>query len=254
MGSLGKLPENISLLHAMDSIGENIIIADLEYNIKWMNQQAVILFTQIAPLYHIEDPAEMIGMNMKRFHRNPPHQENVMSTLSAQHRTRITIKDNVVADIVVTSILGTDNEKEGYIVMLQDVTTRAEEEKRREKMIEELSIPILHIWEKTIALPLIGNFTKERGSALVSRLLKECTEKEIEYVLLALNEIEEYDDALQYSLQHVYDCLKLVGTECIIVGIKPKLAMTFRTINNDIRTFRTSHQGLQYIIGEGQRK
>lgn len=252
MSSLGTLPESISLLHAMDSIGENIIIADLDYNITWMNKEAVLLFSKIAPLYHISDPEEMIGMNMSNFHRNPPHQENVMSRLTETHRTRITIKDNFVTDIVVTPIFGPLREKEGYIVMLQDVTTRAEEEARREKMIEELSVPILRIWDKTIALPLVGTFTKERGSMLVTRLLQECTDSDVEYVLLALDGIEEYDDALQYSIQHVFDCLQLVGAECIIVGVKPKLAMTFQRVNKYVRTFHSSYQGLQYIIAKSK--
>lgn len=253
MDAVGKMPKEISLIHALNSIGENVIIADLDYTITWMNANAVKLLTQIAPLYHIENVSDMIGMNMNRFHRNPPHQENIMKTLNDVHKTRIVIRDTLVTDIIVTPIRQSDGETEGYVVMLQDVTTRAEEEKRQEKMINELSVPILHIWDQTIALPLVGTFTEERGKTLVSTVLKECTDKNIEYVLLALSGLEEFDDALQFSLQYLFDCLKLVGAECIIVGITPKLAMNFGEVNKEIHTFSTAHQGLEYIISQSEK-
>ncbi|SDO44364.1 RsbR, positive regulator of sigma-B [Alkalicoccus daliensis] len=250
MDAVGRMPKDISLIHALNSIGENVIVADLDYTITWMNVNAVKLFKQIAPLYDIEQVSDMIGMNMNRFHRNPAHQEYIMKNLDEVHKTRIVIRDTLVTDIIITPIKGSDGIAEGYVIMLQDVTTRAEEERRNEKLIAELSVPILHIWDNTIALPLVGSFTEDRGKALVSKVLEECTEKNTEYVLLALNGLDEYDDALQYSIRYLYDCLKLVGTECIIVGITPKLAMTFGEVDKNISTFSTAHQGLHYIISQ----
>lgn len=40
MQPVGILPERLSLLNALTSIGETIIIADLEYNVAWMNSYA----------------------------------------------------------------------------------------------------------------------------------------------------------------------------------------------------------------------
>ncbi len=248
MASLGTLPDNISLLHALDSIGENVLIADTDYTITWMNSNASRLFSHIAPLYNITDVNEMIGMNMNAFHKNPARQEGIMETLTHEHRARINIRELFIADIVITPIKETGGRIEGYIVMLQDVTTKAEEEKRKEAMIEAMSVPMMSIWDKTISLPLVGEFTEERGSRMTASVLRECTENNLEYVLIAMNGIREFDETIRWNIQQLVDCLKLVGTECVLVGIKPSLAMTMRDFDPEIRTFSSAYQGLQYIM------
>ncbi|MDP4169342.1 MAG: hypothetical protein Q8906_01955 [Bacillota bacterium] len=40
MGSLGVMPEYISSLSILESMGENIIIADTTFNIVWVNPKA----------------------------------------------------------------------------------------------------------------------------------------------------------------------------------------------------------------------
>ncbi len=68
--------------------------------------------------------------------------------------------------------------------MLMDVTTRTEEEKEKEKLINALSTPILKVWSNTIALPLIGEFDIVYVDLLISAVLEECSSNQIEFVLL----------------------------------------------------------------------
>lgn len=246
MTSIGELPENISLLHAIDSIGENIIVADIDYNIAWMNSRA--LFSKVIPLFNISDVKDLLGMNMGRFHRNPAYQERIMDELTEVHRAHINIRDSLVADIVITPIKNEIGKIEGYIVMLLDVTTKAEDEKKRDKLIKGLSVPIMHIWDKTIALPLIGDFTQERGEDLISSVLNECASTNIEYALINLRGLNKFNSGVQSSINALNDCLQLMGTECILVGITPKLAMTFGETNKHMRIFSSSHEALKYII------
>ena len=249
MAFIGKLPGNISLLDALDSIGENIIVADLNYNIAWMNSNAVELFSHIGPLFKISEVKELLGMNMSQFHHNPNYQQKIMDELIKVHRARINIRDSFVADIVITPIKCDSGNIQGYIVMLLDVTTKAEEEKKKENLLKELSVPILHIWEKTIALPLLGEFNENRGDDMISCVLKECTSYDIEYVLIDFSGVHNFDDGIDQKVQELRDCLQLIGTECILVGITPKLAMAFGEVNKNMHTFSTSHAGLRYIIG-----
>jgi len=248
VASIGKLPENISLLHALDSIGENIIVADLEYNIAWMNSHATALFSNIVPLFNIGEVKDLLGMNMGRFHQYPAYQERIMSELTEVHRARINIRIFLVADIVVTPIKNDTNNIEGYIVMLLDVTTKVEEDKKKDNLIKGLSVPIIHIWDKTITLPLVGEFTRQRGKDMISSVLKECSSNNIEYVLINLKGLIEFDEGVQSSIKELNDCLQLMGTECLLVEITPKLAMIFGEINKSIRTFSTSHVAIKYII------
>ncbi|ANU24424.1 STAS domain-containing protein [Planococcus donghaensis] len=248
MPAIGEIPKNINALNALDVIGETIIIADSSYIIRWMNSEACRLLSQVAPMYNLSDCKDMIGKSMDAFHKNPQHQKGVMKKLEGTHRTRISIRNQVMADIVVTPILGNSDEPEGYIVMLMDVTTQAAEQQRNEQLIKELSIPILSVWNKTIALPLIGAFDKSRTDHLISTVLMRCAEEKIEYVLIDLSGIKEFEDQIRHQIQMMTDTLDLIGATCILVGISPKLAMSIVHLNSNTPIFSTTHEGLKHIM------
>ncbi|WP_100406962.1 STAS domain-containing protein [Bacillus solitudinis] len=245
-----QIPINISGTDALNSIGENIIISDRDYNITWMNSKATKSLSAIAPLYGLKNADDLIGLKMDFFHKKPNYQRRVMAELEDGHRARINIQGKFDADIVVTPIKGNENPEqiEGYMVMLMDVTTQAEEEKKKEKLIQDLSVPILKIWDKTIALTLVGELDLQRGETVIATVLEECVTKGIEYVVISLIGINSFDDSVRQNLQKLYDSLKLIGVECIIVGIKPKLAMNIRELSN-ILTFSDANAALKYIIG-----
>ncbi|WP_053363530.1 hypothetical protein [Bacillus sp. FJAT-27251] len=177
----GRLPISINGTDALNSIGENIIIADKDYKIVWFNSRAKELFVSLAPLYNLKNVDEVIGMSMDFFHEHPSHQRQIMAGLQDGHRARIHIKNSFVADIVISPIRSTDNQNqdvEGYMVMLMDVTTQAEEEKNMRKKIRELSAPILNIWDKTIAITLVGELDMDRGERLFRQFWKRAVQRE----------------------------------------------------------------------------
>lgn len=247
MAAIGAIPKNISLLNALDHIGETIMIADTEYTVRWMNSAAHELLSAVVPLYGIEDCQDLIGMNMDDFHMKPDRQRKMMDSMTEGHRARISIRNAFVTDIVITPIKAND-EVAGYIVMLMDVTTQAEELKRSKQLIKDLSTPILNIWEKTIALPLIGEFDRHRSDELLATVLMECSNKNVEYVLLDLSGITEFETQIRYQIQMMTDSLKLIGTQCILVGISPKLAMSIVALESGTPIFGTAHAGLRHIM------
>ena len=241
---------NIDGTDALNSIGENIIIADIDYKIIWLNSYARQSLNSIAPLYGLSTSDDLIGLSMDFFHKEPTHQRQVMSRLKNGHRARINIKNSFIADIVITPIKSIDDQNQtinGYMVMLMDVTSQADEAKRMEEKVDELSTPILHIWENTIALTLIGEFDMIRGETLIPVVLEECISKGTEFVVVSLGGINNFDDSMEEMLQKLHDCLKLLGVQCIIVGIKPELAVTIGNLSN-IFTFSDAHAALKYII------
>ncbi|PLS18524.1 RsbR, positive regulator of sigma-B [Bacillus sp. M6-12] len=250
MKSIGAIPKNISLLHALDSIGETIIISDKDYNILWMNSNATELLSQVAPLFGLSSAEDLIGVNMNYFHRHPEHQRDIMDRLSGRHRARINIRDRFVADIVITPIVEEHSQVTGYIVMLMDVTTKAEEDKEKEKLISALSVPMIKIWENTIAIPLIGEFDNDRADRLISSLLKEAAAHNIHYVLVDLSGLYQFNDQTKFYIQKLYDSPSLLGTQCILVGITPELAMAAGELNRSILSFHSAHAGLKFILDQ----
>jgi len=248
MSEVGAIPNEISILTALNSIGENIIIADKQFHVRWMNRNASNLLTEVAPLFMKSSSQDFIGKSMDFFHKQAAHQQRIMKSLESTYRSRITIRDRFVADIVVTPIKKDMNEIEGYVVMLMDVTTKAEEEREKEKLIKALSIPILHVWKNTIALPLIGEFDSERADFLISTVLMECSASRIENVLIDLSGLRDLDYEVRFHIQKLYDCLNLIGAKCILVGIKPELAISMGSFEREITTYRSTYAGLEAII------
>lgn len=247
MKNLGSLPENIPALNILDSLGENIIVSDKQYDIVWVNVKAASLLSQVVPLFGINDVSQIIGMNMSRFHKDPSRQEKIMGKLTGTHRARITIKNHFVADIIVNPVYSNE-EIIGYVALLQDVTTKAEEEKRKEQLIQDLSIPILKVWDSTIAIPLFGSFDIDRGELLLSRVLDSCTSNGNQYVLIDVSGLTEYNAETAAYIKKLYDTLRLVGAECIIVGISSELAVKFSEHKFTFSTFATAQQGLEFIL------
>lgn len=252
MNGIGIWPENIKALNAINSIGENIILADKNYNIVWLNEAAAKLLSHVVLLFGYSSVKELIGTNMDSFHQNPKYQRDVMEKLTETHRARINIRNQFVADIVVTPIKSLSGIIDGYVVMLMDVTTKAEEDERREKLINALSVPMINIWENTLALPLIGEFDKSRADRLIVSVLEQCAQNNIKNVLIDLSGLYEFERETKFELQKLNDCLNLIGTQCILVGITPELAMAAGDLNKNILTFQTAYAGLQYIIKSEQ--
>ncbi|MGD6968045.1 RsbR, positive regulator of sigma-B [Rossellomorea vietnamensis] len=248
MKPIGVLPEKISLLNALNSIGENIIIADLDYTVSWMNNYAAGLMTELAPLFGLNSAEDMIGLNMSAFHHTPSRQKEVMDELTEIHRARILIRDKFAADIVVTPIKNEKATIDGYVVMLMDVTTQAIEEEEKEKLIKSLSVPIIKVWEKTIALPLIGHFDNDRAESMIASVLHECALNKIEYVLVDLSGIYELDMNIKFHMQKLCDCLSLIGSQCVIAGITPEFALAAGDLSGELPIFRNAHAGLKYVI------
>jgi rsbT co-antagonist protein RsbR len=235
-------------INALNSIGENIVIEDLHYNVAWMNSSAAELMTQLAPLFGLTNAEEMIGLNMGFFHHAPSYQDKIMAELTEVHKARITIRDKFAADIIITPIKNVNDEIDGYVVMLMDVTTKAKEDQEKEKLIKSLSVPIIKVWDRTIALPLIGHFDNDRAEVMLASVLQECAVNKIEYVLVDLSGIYEFDISIKYHIQKLCDCLSLIGSHCVIAGITPEFAMAAGELSGKNPVFSNAHAGLKYVI------
>jgi rsbT co-antagonist protein RsbR len=232
----------------LNSIGENILLADKEFNIVWANQKAKELFKLIIPLYNLAPNTEIIGMNMDVFHERPNNQRDIMINLKTTHRSRINIKNKLVTDIVINPINKQDGVIEGYVVMLMDVTTKDEEEKRSARLIEELSVPIVKIWEDGAIIPLLGKLDIDRFELIITKLLTYSSENRIKYAFISLAGIKRVSEGTDQLLVNLNNMLRLIGTECIVVGISAELALSLSEHSYSFPTFSNLRGGIKYVM------
>ncbi|MEN2768546.1 STAS domain-containing protein [Ornithinibacillus xuwenensis] len=247
MGSIGSLSKIKNSTKIIEAIGENIIVADENYNIIWINPIAVDLLNEVISLFDLNHIEELIGINMSHFHKDPGYQINIMKELTHKYISRINIKDTYTADIHINPIKD-DRAIIGYVVMLMDVTTTVQEDRKKEKIIYALSSPILDVWDDTLAIPLLGIVDKKRIQTISEKLLEHCDKNEPEYVIIDFSGMTEWFDEFLVSIQEMIHMLTLMGIQPILAGIGAELAQRLPIEPLKVRKFTTTKVAIKHII------
>ncbi|WP_108671471.1 STAS domain-containing protein [Peribacillus acanthi] len=246
--SIGKLPNNLMLENVLEVIDETILVADLEFRLVWMNSAAIRTLNPLMELYGIKNDENILGKHMDFFHKKPKHQNRIMENLSHSHRTRISIKDRYFAETVITPIFDHEEVKQGYLLMLLDVTEKAKQEKEREKMIDLLSTPIMKLWDYILAAPIVGVLNDDRAERLTYKVLENCVKERAEYFLLDVSSLNEIDTNTGHYINKICQSLRLIGTKCFIVGVTPQLALSIANHHYEWKTFSHVQNALIEIL------
>jgi PAS domain S-box-containing protein len=113
----------ITALHALRA---NVMIADNELNIAYMNPAVVTLMQEAEADLRKELPgfsvANLIGANIDSFHKNPSHQRKMLATLDRPHAASIKVGSRVF-DLLVSPLIE-KGERLGFVVEWTDARDR----------------------------------------------------------------------------------------------------------------------------------
>ncbi|WP_064091323.1 STAS domain-containing protein [Rossellomorea aquimaris] len=246
--SIGNFDQSLLSEEILESISEPILLANLQYEIQWMNNKAAVSLTPLFQLYGLRSSEEAIGQSMDFFHSNPHKQREMMKEVTKSIRTRITIQNQYVAETVISPIKNHNREIIGYVLMLLDVTHQAEEEQRKNELISALSIPILRIWNDVMAIPILGDLTNDRADKLVEKALTYSVKHRMEYILIDLSSLAAIDESTGYHVNRLCEAANLIGTKCYVVGVSPSLSLSIVQSNMKWETFTHVQQAIQYIL------
>ena len=128
--------ENARIRTALDNCSTNVMVADADLNLVYMNDTMVEMITEAEEEMRKElpqlDVANLIGQNMDIFHKNPAHQRNVLANLTpAGAKTEIEVA-GLSFHLAVNPIMDENNERIGSVVEWKNVT----EEKVVEREID----------------------------------------------------------------------------------------------------------------------
>ena len=104
---------------------------------------------------------------------------------------------------------------------------------------EELSTPVVQIWDHILALPLIGVIDPARAQQITEVLLSRVVETHTELVILDVTGVACIDTAVANCLISTIQATNLLGAECVITGIKPEVAQSMIHLGLDINTIVT---------------
>lgn len=155
--------ENSRLRQALDNTTTNVMVANTDNKIVYMNRRADELFTnlesdlkRVLPKF---DASTLIGTNIDIFHRDPSHQQNLLKSLQSTHTADLTV-GNRQLKIIANPIVDTSTEQAnrlGTVVEWMDLTDTVRLEKEKTELIERERNDALEINEKVAQILSIVN-------------------------------------------------------------------------------------------------
>ncbi len=117
--------ENARIRTALDKAAGNIMVADTDGKIVYMNESVLSMFrsnvNEIRKNLPQFDPDCVLGANFDSFHRHPSHQRNLLAGLHGVHSSDLVL-GNASLRIIGTPVTGNDGERVGTIVQWMDRT------------------------------------------------------------------------------------------------------------------------------------
>lgn len=123
--------------------------------------------------------------------------------------------------------------------------------------IDELSNPILEVWDDVLVMPIIGVVDSRRTADMVQRLLAEVTRTQASFVIVDLTGVEIVDTKTADHLMRLMRKVEIVGSRCVLTGIRPAVAEMLVDIGVDfgrVTTLRNLEHGLREAVRFARRE
>ena len=117
--------------------------------------------------------------------------------------------------------------------------TRDEIIQRQQAEMLELSTPVVKLWDGILALPLIGTLDSRRTQIVMESLLERIVETGAEIAIIDITGVPTVDTLVAQHLIKTVNAARLMGTECIISGIRPQIAQTIVHLGVDLQGVMT---------------
>jgi PAS domain S-box-containing protein len=197
---------------------------------------------------------EYIEPTVNRFKQGVSGEEIPLYEIELTHKD----KKSIPMELNVTSLLNADGEVIGRTGTARDITKRKELEQQLQQAFdklkasyEELSIPVIQVWAGVLVLPIIGVLDNERIKRLMETMLAKIVKTHSRVVILDVTGVRSIDTNVASHLINVTNAAKLLGTKCVVTGIKPEVAHTLVGLGVDmseITTKRSMQEGLKHAL------
>ncbi|MBS4178610.1 RsbT co-antagonist protein RsbRA [Lederbergia citrea] len=123
--------------------------------------------------------------------------------------------------------------------------------------LQELSAPLIPVFDKITIMPLVGTIDTERARLIMENLLTGVVKHRAEVVLIDITGVPVVDTMVAHHIIQAADAVRLVGAKCMLVGIRPEIAQTIVSLGinlNQITTTSTLRKGIEAALAFTNRK
>ncbi len=118
-------------------------------------------------------------------------------------------------------------------------------------VIREMSVPILPLTTTAVVMPLVGVLDSARLQTVQERVLQTLAQTATRHMILDITGVPLVDSQVAQGLLRVIQSARLLGTEVVIVGVRPEVAQTIVGLGIDLDgtvTRSTLQGGIDYAL------
>lgn len=118
-------------------------------------------------------------------------------------------------------------------------------------LISEMSVPILPLTGDILVMPLVGSLEGNRLGTVRERALEAIERSRARYLILDITGVPIVDTSVAQGLIQVTQAARLLGTQVILVGIRPEVAQAVVGLGislSSVITRSTLQAGLDYTL------
>jgi rsbT co-antagonist protein RsbR len=123
--------------------------------------------------------------------------------------------------------------------------------------LQELSAPLIPIFDNITVMPLIGTIDTERAKYIMENLLQGVVKHRAQVVLIDITGVPVVDTMVAHHIIQASEAVRLVGAKCLIVGIRPEIAQTIVNLGinlNQVITKSSLQKGVEAALEMTNRK
>ncbi len=121
----------------------------------------------------------------------------------------------------------------------------------QQKVVLELSTPVIRIWDQILVLPLIGSVDSVRAQQIMESVLVKIGETHSNVIIIDITGVPVIDTMVASHLIKTVSAARLLGAKAIITGINPEIAQTLVHLGIDLTEIVTNSnlaRGLQSAL------
>ncbi len=149
---------------------------------------------------------------------------------------------------VVVLVPDESGKPEIMATLSREIRAQKQLEAALRQAIQELSTPIIQVWQGVLALPIVGIVDSERASQMMVALLEAISSKRCRVAVIDLTGVKTLDTATIDHLFRMVKAAQLLGSRCVLSGMSALMAQTVASLGLDMtgmRTFRSLEEALR---------
>lgn len=155
---------------------------------------------------------------------------------------RIPEDDEPLAELFVGLKLAADNLN--LVSRQAEDRAREAEEKAQtiaaqRQAIQELSTPVIEVWDEILILPLIGTIDTSRAKQVIENLLDSIVRTQAQAAIIDITGVPVVDTKVANHLIKTVEAAKMLGANVILTGVSPHNAQTLVKLGVELERIST---------------